>query len=271
MWWLLLLIPILVILWLLMLRCKRKKADFFGLNAFDYAHRGLHDIAHGIPENSLRAFRLAAEYGYGAELDVHLSADGKLIVMHDESLLRTAGVEKKIADCTMEELSALRLEGTDEKIPLLEEVLPIFAGRTPLIVEIKAARKNHAALTEATCRALDQFPTLQYCIESFDPRVLLWLRRNRPKLVRGQLSCNFIRDRSGLSLPIAFALTNLLSNFLTEPHFVAYNFADRKRLSLRICKRLWGVQEVSWTIRDEKDAAAAKQDGAILIFERCRP
>lgn len=260
---------ILLLLWVLSLRGKRKKAGFFGLTAYHYAHRGLH--GDGVPENSLQAFRLAAENGYGAELDVHLSKDGRLVVMHDESLMRTAGVERNIADCTAAELSEMRLEGTAQKIPYLEEVLPIFAGKTPLIIELKPVRGNHAALSKAVCAMLREYPTLQFCIESFDPRVLLWLKRHTPEIVRGQLSCNFLRERNGLSLPLALLLTELSMNFLTVPHFVAYKFADRKRLSLRVCKRLWGVQEFSWTIRTLEEAKTASDDGALLIFEHCRP
>lgn len=250
---------------------KRKKEGFYGLAAYAYAHRGLHDIRHGLPENSLRAFRLAAEYGYGAELDVHLSKDGRLVVMHDESLQRTAGIDRKIADCTAEELDALRLQGTDEKIPYLEEVLPIFEGRTPLVVEIKAFRSNHAALTEQVCLLLDRFPKLQFCIESFDPRVLRWLKKHRPEIVRGQLSENFIKDRSGLNIILAFLLTHLWMNALTMPHFVAYQFRDRNCLGAVLSRRLWGVQEFSWTLRSEQEVIQSKKNGALPIFELCRP
>lgn len=262
-------VALLLVLWVLSLRGKRKKADFFGLAAYQYAHRGLH--GDGVPENSLQAFRLAVENGYGAELDVHLSKDGRLVVMHDESLKRTAGVERNIADCTAAELNELRLEGTAQRIPYLEEVLPIFAGKTPLVIELKPVNGNHAALSKAVCAMLKEYPTLQFCIESFDPRVLLWLKRHAPDIVRGQLSCNFLRDRSGLALPLALLLTELSMNFLTVPHFVAYKFADRKRLSLRVCRKLWGVQEFSWTIRSLQDAKTAADDGALLIFEHCRP
>ena len=265
----LLAVALLAALWLLSLRGKRKKSGFFGLEKWHYAHRGLH--GDGVPENSLQAFRLAVQNGYGAELDVHLSRDGRLVVMHDESLKRTAGVGRNIADCTAAELEQMRLEGTAQKIPYLEEVLPIFAGKAPLVIELKPAGGNHAALSKAVCAMLDGYPTLRFCIESFDPRVLLWLKKHRPDIVRGQLSCNFLRDRSGLHLPLALLLTELTMNFLTVPHFVAYKFADRGRLSLRVCKRLWGVQEFSWTITDELDAKTAMQDGSILIFEHCRP
>jgi hypothetical protein len=78
-----------------------------------YAHRGLHNIAEGVPENSLRAFALAAEKGYGVELDVHLSADGQVVVFHDDDLSRACGVERKISDCTYGEMQKLKLFGTD--------------------------------------------------------------------------------------------------------------------------------------------------------------
>ncbi len=251
---------------------KRKKQGFYGLAAYSYAHRGLHDIERGLPENSLRAFRLAAEYGYGAELDVHLSKDGRLVVMHDESLLRTAGVDRKIADCTTQELDVLRLQGTDEKIPYLEEVLPIFEGRTPLVIEIKpVGSKNRAVLTEQVCALLDRFPKLQYCIESFDPFVLLWLRKHRPEVIRGQLAANFIKDRSGLRLITAFLLTHMCLNLLTFPHFIAYKFEDRSCLGAVVSRRVWGVQEFNWTLRTAQDVKQSKKNGALPIFELCRP
>ena len=250
---------------------RRKKQGFYGLAAYSYAHRGLHDIEHGLPENSLRAFRLAAEYGYGAELDVHLSKDGRLVVMHDESLQRTAGVDRNIADCTAQELDVLHLQGTEEKIPYLEEVLPIFEGRSPLVIEIKSFRKNHAELTEQVCRMLDRFPKLQFCIESFDPRVLFWLRKHRPEIVRGQLAANFIKERSGLSFVTAFLLTHLCANFLTLPHFVAYKYEDRNTLGAVLSRRVWGVQEFNWTLRTVHAVTQSKKNGALPIFELCRP
>lgn len=258
-------------LWLLAIFCKRKKETFSTLGKYHYAHRGLHDAANGVPENSLLAFRRAVEHGYGAELDVHLTKDGRLVVMHDESLKRTAGVDRKLCEMTAEELSVCRLEGTEEKVPYLEEVLPIFAGKTPLVVEIKPCKGNHAELTRRTCALLDRFPELEYCMESFDPRVLWWLRRHRPEIVRGQLSCNFLKDRNGLVLPAAFLLTNLMTGFLTAPDFIAYRFSDRKNASLRLCRRLWGVQEFSWTIRRAQDAKTALDDDCLIIFEHCVP
>lgn len=72
----------------------------------------------------------------------------------------------------------------------MEQVLEIFQDRAPLIVELKTSGNNYAALTKAAVACLDQF-RIDYCLESFDPRVLLWLRKNRPELLRGQLTQNF--------------------------------------------------------------------------------
>lgn len=261
----------LAVLWLLMLCAKRKKRDFYGLLGTDFAHRGLHDKENGVPENSLAAFRLAVENGYGAELDVHLTKDHELVVMHDESLKRTAGADVKICDLTLRELEEYRLDGTQEKIPRLEEVLELFAGKQPLVVEIKTWKGNYAEITRRTCELLDRYPDLRFCMESFDPRVLLWLRRHRPEIVRGLLSFNFFKEHNGQPAATVFIMSNLLVNFLVFPHFVAFKNEDRDILSFRLCRKLWGVQEVNWTVRDSRIARAAKEDGRVVIFEHCRP
>ena len=67
---------------------REKAAPFAGRN---YAHRGLHSRDKSVPENSLAAFRLAAEAGYGIELDIQLSKDGEVVVFHDDTLDRVCG------------------------------------------------------------------------------------------------------------------------------------------------------------------------------------
>ena len=236
------------LIWTAMLHGRRNHPAWPVLERFRYAHRGLHDKEHGIPENSLAAFRLAAEHGYGAELDVHLMRDGRLAVIHDASLKRTAGADVLVEDLTAEELKTYRLEGTDERIPLLEEVLELFQDRTPLIIELKAERGNHAALAEATCRMLDRY-RIHYCIESFDPRCLIWLKKNRPEIVRGQLSEQFLRhgETAGHGKAAMWLLGNLFSNIAAKPDFIAYRFSDRENLCLRWCRKFYHVQEINWS------------------------
>ena len=143
----LLVLLVVCLLYLLSIRGRRNHPGMDKLRGWYYAHRGLHDAV--LPENSMSAFRAALEHGFGIELDIHLMADGNLAVIHDASLKRTAGVDVLIEDLTTEDLSKYPLEGTTETIPTFNQVLELYAGKAPLIIELKAERGNHAALTEA--------------------------------------------------------------------------------------------------------------------------
>ena len=268
----LIILAVLFLLYLLCLRCRRGHADWAHFRQWRYAHRGLHNKEKGIPENSMAAFKLAAANGFGAELDVHLMKDGKLAVIHDASLLRTAGADVLIEDLTAEELENYRLEGTEQRIPLLEDVLPLFVDRAPLIVELKAERGNAEALAAATCKVLDKYKA-EYCVESFDPRCLMWLWQNRPDVIRGQLSENFTAHGDAQHLPggVRWILTNLLLNVRTRPDFIAYRFEDRANLSLRLCRGFYRVQEASWTVRDRETMEKAEAAGNLVIFENFDP
>ena len=130
----------------------------------------------------------------------------------------------------------------------------------------------HEALAAAACKLLDKYK-VDYCVESFDPRCLMWLWQNRTDVVRGQLSENFARHGDGKDLPgaVRWVLSNLLLNCRTRPAFIAYRFEDRDSLSLKLCRSLYGAQEFSWTIRNREDMAAAEEAGALVIFERFDP
>ena len=237
----------LVLLWILALRCRRNRPGLADLRNWSYAHRGLH--GPGAPENSMVAFRAALDGGFGVELDVHLLKDGNLAVMHDSLLNRTTGQAGRMEDLTTEDLKHYFLEGTAETIPEFGEVLDLFGGKAPLIIELKSADGNHAALTEAACKLLEGYPG-PFCMESFDPKCVAWLRKNRPDIIRGQLAENFFRSRNDLPDHLKFLATNLLFNFLTVPDFIAYKFADRNTTpSTVLCRKLWGAQGVSWTLR----------------------
>lgn len=239
------------------------------LKGWAYAHRGLH--GNGIPENSMAAFRAALEGGYGIELDIHLLKDGNLAVIHDASLKRTAGAEVQIEDLTAEDLENYRLEGTDEKIPLFRDVMALFEGKAPMIVELKPMNNNHDALAEAACECLKDYKGV-YCMESFDPRCIRWLRKNRPHIIRGQLTENFVANDDKLHPAIRFLLTHNLLNFGTVPDFVAYKFDDRKdSFTTALCRHVWDVQGVSWTIKNQEDFDIAVEEGWLPIFEGFTP
>ena len=261
----LLVLVLFFLLWFLLLRCRRSGRGWKKLLGRRYAHRGWHDKP-AVPENSLAAFRRALDKGWGAELDVHLLKDGTLAVFHDSDLRRCAGEEGDIEDLDREGLARLRLEGTEEPVPLFDEVLALFEGKAPLIIELKSHKNNYKALTEAVIARLDRYKG-DYCVESFDPRVLMVLRRERPAILRGQLAMDFRPGGEPLPGWQRFALRNLLMNFLTVPDFIAYRFEDRQRLALKLCRRVWGVKEASWTLRSMDDLLSAEAAGSMPIFE----
>ena len=259
----------LLTVWLFFLNSRANHPSWAALEHRRYAHRGLHCSADSVPENSLAAFRRAIRHGYGAELDVHLLRDGTLAVFHDSDLKRMTGVTGVLEDCTAQDLAALHLAGTPETIPQLCEVLSLYEGTgLPLVVELKSYRGNHRALAERTAKELDKYQ-IPYCMESFDPRCLMWLRAFRPEIIRGQLSSQFLRhgETAGHGKLTMWLLGNLMTNIAVQPDFIAYQFQDRKNPALAWCRKFYKVQEIDWTIRTKEEMQAAEQEGNLVIFE----
>ena len=258
-----------ILLYVLSTVCRTGHKGLDAIRGWNYAHRGLH--GDGAPENSIEAFRRAKEEGYGSELDVHLLADGNLAVMHDSLLKRTTGKEGRIEDLTTGQLKDYYLEGTTYTIPLLSEVLEIYAGAAPLIVEIKAVGNNWSAVCEKTCQMLDRYDGI-YCLESFDPRCVYWLRKNRPDLIRGQLTEDYFCSKtSKLPAVLKFVLKHQMLNFITFPDFVAYRFSDRKTISNILVRKLWKAQGVTWTLQTPAEHTSATEENWVPIFENYLP
>jgi len=261
-------IPVLAALYVLATCCRRGHKGLAALRGWRYAHRGLH--GHGVPENSLAAFRKALDGGYGIELDVHLLKDGSLAVLHDHSLKRTAGADVTIEDLTADQLQNYRLEGTQETVPLFSQVLALANGRAPLIVELKSTTANFALLCQTAVDMLERYEGV-YCIESFDPRCIHWLKKHRPELIRGQLAENFFRSKGGLHPVLKVLMSWQLTHFLTTPDFVAFKYRDRKNPGTFLSRKLWGAQGVSWTLRTPQELETAEKEGWIPIFEGFAP
>ena len=243
---------------------KAARAPFEGRA---YAHRGLYELDQSVPENSLPAFRRAVEHGYGAELDVQLTKDQQIVVFHDDSMLRACGVEKAIRDFTYAELQQIPLFKTEQRIPLFSEVLQIFDGRQPLIVELKYG-PDAPALCEAT-RAMLAGYAGPACVESFHPAMVRWFKKHDPQRLRGQLSEAACFSKKTLPLPLAFMMSRLFTNCLTRPQFIAYRVGP-KPLSVRIAEGM-GAMKVLWTAREPERHAARMAQNHAVIFEGYRP
>lgn len=251
--------------WSAMTVCRRKHLAWNTIKHYRYAHRGYHDKPT-IPENSMAAFRRAVERGWGAELDVHLMKDGSLAVIHDSSLKRTTGADVCIEDLTAAELGQYYLEVSNEQIPLLQEVLELFEGKTPLIIELKSECGNYTELSEAVAKTLDTYKG-DYCIESFDYRVIQWFRKNRPDVFRGQLAYDYYRSEKKMSGWQRFYRTYLWSNIFSKPDFIAYKFEHRNATGLFLCKMFHRPVTVYWTLRNKENLLTAEREKAGCIFE----
>ncbi len=252
--------------WLYMIKPAGKKHPLRDkMSRYIYAHRGLHDLSQLAPENSIAAFRRAMTQNYGIELDLHLSADGSPIVMHDRSLRRTVGEDIDITSISDADIKNYQLEGTSERIPFFREVLAEVAGRVPLLIELKVDN-NAPLLCEAVIKDLQGY-TGVYAIQSFDPRALRYLRKKHPHIMRGQLAGFLRKNGDTLHLVLDFGLRNLLTNFLTKPHFISYRVQDTDKLSVSMCRKLYKPLEFNWTCRRKKHHVTAHKNGAIPIFE----
>ncbi len=229
--------------------------------AFDgkfIAHRGLH--GDGITENTLSAFERAVECGYGVELDIQLSSDKVAVICHDYDLKRVFGIDKKVYSLTAAELKEIG-------VPSFSEVLQVLGGKVPLVAEIKGESFNTEACVKAA-ELLDGYDGL-YCVESFNPMHLRWFKKNRPSVIRGQLSTAFGKKRDGKRNFMHLFLRHLLLNFFSRPHFIAYEY-KYYGLSARLCALL-GAHMVCWTPESEDNINTAKKHYRTFIFEGFEP
>ena len=247
----------------------QKKKKWQHLTGWDYAHRGLYDNEHGIPENSMAAFRRAVDKGYGIELDVHLTADNQLVVFHDDTLTRMCGMNKKISSFLYSDLMQLRLLGTEEGIPLFKDVLELIDGKVPLIIELKVDGSNQNLLCPLVWQLLSRYKG-DYCIESFHPFVLQWFKRHEPQVVRGQLSCNFFKENPHCDI-VLFLMSNLMTNFFTHPDFIAYKYLDLDNPAVIYNRKLFHIMTVVWTIPGKPTYDRFKNKVDVMIFEGFEP
>lgn len=227
------------------------------LAASPFAHRGLH--GPGRIENSRAAFIAAMDQGYGIELDVRVSGDGEAMVFHDADLGRLTGAAGPVGDRTAAALGRLTLRGSDETIPTLSEILELVGGRVPLLIELKAARRNASPLSAAVERALRN-DRGDAAVMSFNPEVARWFARHAASRMRGLVLSE--RQRSGVMARIERALAVRRA----RPHFIACDVRDLPS-RFAAARRRAGVRLFAWTVRAPADHAAAAAHADQVIFE----
>ncbi len=267
---LLIAIIFLIVLYLLAIMPKLKRnKNIKEMDGWLYAHRGLHNNNADAPENSLKAFTLAVDKKYGIELDVQLTKDLVPIVFHDYNLKRACQAEVTVSTLTYEELKEYKLFQSEERIPTLKEVLELVGGRVPLIIELKIPWKADR-LCSRVAELLSDYKGF-YVIESFNPFGLMWYKKHHPKVIRGQLSTDFIKEKIEGDPFQYFLLKHLLFNFLTKPDFIAYHHVYKEALSFTLCRKLFKTKTVAWTIQSEEQLERGKTYYDLFIFDHFIP
>lgn len=255
------------LVFLFLIKPNGKREDIKRFLKTKYAHRGLHDSERA--ENSMSAFRAAVEAGFGIELDVRLSADGELVVFHDDELSRVTKEEGKVDSKTAKELSEIKLCGTGDGIPTLKDVLALVDGKVPLLIEIKEDAGKYG-VTKKTVEVLREYKG-EYLIESFNPLALSVIKKEMPGVMRGFLSQNFLSEKK-YRKPLYFLLQNMLLNIVCRPDFIAFNHSHYKNRVLKLTRALFGVATFAWTVRSrEEEILAYKNEFDSIIFENYIP
>lgn len=230
------------------------------------AHRGLHDIRKGIPENSRAAFAGAVAAGYPIELDVRITGDHQVVVFHDADLQRLCGRPGRIDDTSLADLKQMTLLGTAETVPSLRDVLDQVRGAVPLLVEIK---KNKAeapgALEQNVAQMLAHYPG-PVAVQSFNPRCVNWFRQNAPHFVRGQIASHPSDMGKDLGWVQRRILHWMLHHLYGDPMFLAYDVNDLPS-PLTALYRARARPVLSWTVRSPEQRARAAAHADNIIFE----
>lgn len=322
---------------------NRKAHGVHALPDVMYAHRGLHDAGSGLvpayaaqsgeyvalarrmalragygtadhvgpiaPENSMAAFAAACEAGYGIELDIQLTADGKVVVLHDADLLRVAGDPRRLEDLTYDELCGIALfpvpakpgdsvaqplstgesaetdvhvdasgdgdqgqasQGYFQHAPLLDDVLTLVEGRVPIIVEYKFSGYEWGT------RQVELMEKGAALLDDYEGAYAV--ESFHPMAMGWYAKHRPEVYRGQLAADAAFdqsdikdwAAGKLLGNWMSRPDFVAYDWHGGDAAQVRLVKAM-GVTAVSWTLRSQEEFDRSAKRFSRHIFEAFVP
>lgn len=238
------------------------------------AHRALHDLAARRPENGPGAVAAAVAAGYGIEVDVQASADGAAMVFHDDELGRLTGAAGPVRALDAAALGRLRLKGSDDAIPRLEEVLEIVGARVPLLIEVKdqsgRMAGSDAVLEAAVARALRGYPG-EVAVMSFNPDSMAALAEAAPGVPRGLVTCGWtLRDAPPLSAGARARLRAIPDFGRVGAAFVSHHWRDLGRARIAALKAA-GTPILCWTIRSPSEEAQARAVADGITFEGYLP
>ena len=242
------------------------------LTARPVAHRGLHDAANGVIENTPTAVSAAIAGGYGIEVDLQISADGEAMVHHDDALGRLTDGSGRLDAMTAAGIKAVAFKATRDRIMTLGELCGLVAGRAALVLELKSHFDGDRRLAARAAEVLASYAG-PVAVMSFDPQQIAALMQLAPGLPRGIVA--EYRYNAGewrqLSSAQRRSLRWMLHANRTRPHFIAYALRDLPAAVPLLARWLLGLPLLTWTVRNEHDRARAGRWAGQMIFEGFRP
>src|SRR3954464_10402173 len=242
------------------------------LTARPVAHRGLHDIARGIVENTPGAAQAAVDGNFAIECDIQLTSDGEAMVHHDDALGRLTEGSGALLGKTAAELKAVKFKDTPERMMSLGDLCALVVGRVPLVIEVKSHFDGDRKLVARMAEVLASYqgPVVGM---SFDPDQLSALREKMPALPRGIVA---EREYPETACPEASptqrrGMEHLRHAFRTRPHFVAYWVDELPAAAPWIARNLFGLPLLTWTVRTAEQRERAARYADQIIFEGFLP
>ena len=242
------------------------------LTARPIAHRGLHDAANNIVENTAPAFSAAIAGNYAIECDLQISADGEAMVHHDDALGRLTEGSGALAAMTAADIKRAAFRTTTDRIMTLGELCDLVAGRSTLVIELKSRFDGDTALPRRAADVLLRYAG-PVAVMSFDPDQIVALARAAPGLPRGIVAEGRYDhpEWSGLNRLQKIRLANLFHIFRTRPHFIAYGVKDLPAFAPLFARFAFGLPLLTWTVRSDADRKRARRYASQMIFEGFRP
>jgi glycerophosphoryl diester phosphodiesterase len=241
------------------------------LTARPIAHRGLHDAAKGVIENTKSAALAAIDGGYAIECDVQLTSDGEAVVFHDFTLDRLTTTTGRLDAMTAAALAKVTLKGTSDRIMTLPDWLAVIAGKIAAVIEIKSGFVGDARLARRTVQVVRNYDG-PFVLKSFDPAVLEVLREIAPDIPRGIIAQDVYEDGDykGVSAADKKGLAALTHFPRTKPDFLSWRVADLPSAAPFLCRSQLGLPVMAWTVRSKEDRAKAESWADQMVFEGFR-
>jgi glycerophosphoryl diester phosphodiesterase len=242
------------------------------LTAQPVAHRGLHDLAAGVVENTASAFAAAIAGGFAIETDLQLSSDGEAMVHHDFALGRLTLGSRQLAAMTAAGLKAVPFKATADRMMTLGEMCGFVAGRTPMLIELKSRFDGDLRLVRRAAAVLESYAG-PFAVMSFDPEPIIALRALAPAFTRGIVAERTYKDSEWRTLTAKQkrSLAFLLHARRSRPHFIAYQVNDLPSPGPWIARNVFGRPLLTWTVRTDAERERARRRADQMIFEGFRP